>query len=50
MKKIKKKHIEHTTFDPKIHYRKKGFSGYGLKVDAKVDRSGAQLAHLLNPK
>jgi len=49
-KKNNKKHREQTTFDPKIHYRKKGYSGYGLKDDAKINRSGSQLAHILNPK
>ena len=41
---------EKTTFDPKIHYRGKGQSGYGLRNDVTLDTSGAQIAHLLLTK
>ena len=44
---------EQTTFDPKIHHRSKGSSGYGLKrnhIATAEETSGLQLAHILNPK
>ena len=45
-----KKENTKTTFDPKIHYRGKGQSGYGLRNDVTLDTSGAQLSHLLLTK
>jgi hypothetical protein len=52
-RKNKKQYREQTTFDPKIHWKKKGTTGYQLKKDYKVspgELSGSQLAHILNPK
>lgn len=53
-KKNRPKHKkEHTTFDPKKHYRAKGSSGYGMKKDyvlSPEETSGKQLDHILNPK
>jgi hypothetical protein len=49
-KQNKKHHREQTTFDPKLHYRGKGQTGYGLKNGVELDRSGSQLAHILDPK
>lgn len=49
----KKFYKEHSTFDPKIHHRSKGSSGYGLKrdhVETSEETSGAQLAHLFDTK
>ena len=51
--KNKKPYQEQTTFDPKIHHRSKGSSGYGLKrnhIATAEETSGLQLAHILNPK
>lgn len=45
----KKYYHEQTTFDPKIHI--KTGSGYHMKPNApKVDLSGKQLSHILDPK
>lgn len=44
---------EQSTFDPKIHHRTRGSSGYGLKrehVATEEETSGSQLAHILDPK
>lgn len=50
----KKKHKEpYSTFDPKIHHRGKGGSGYGFKrdhVSTPEETSGSQLRHILDPK
>ena len=48
-----KPHREQTTFDPKLHHRSRGSSGYGLKrehVATAEETSGSQLAHILDPK
>jgi hypothetical protein len=46
----KKFYKEQSTFDPKLHYRGKGQTGYGLKKDTEIDSSGSQLAHILGIK
>lgn len=45
-----KKFKEQTTFNPKLHYKTKGSTGYGLRSDAENNDSGSQLEHILNPK
>jgi len=50
MNKKKKKNNnrrEQSTYDPKLHHRSKGSSGYGLKRGTETDSSGAQLADIL---
>ena len=52
-KNTRRQHREQTTFDPKLHHRSKGSSGYGLKrdhVETAEETSGAQLAHLFDTK
>lgn len=52
-RKNKKHYQEQTTFDPKIHWKKKGTTGYQLKKDyvqKPGESSGSQLDHILNPK
>jgi hypothetical protein len=50
----KKKYKEpYSTFDPKIHHRGKGGSGYGLKrdhVSTPEESSGSQLKHIFGEK
>jgi len=44
---------EQSTFDPKIHHKSRGSSGYGLKRDhvaTPEESSGRQLAHILGIK
>jgi hypothetical protein len=51
--KSKNHHREQTTFDPKIHHKSHGSSGYGLKRDhvaTPEESSGRQLAHILGIK
>ena len=46
-------HKEHSTFDPKLHHRSHGSSGYGMKrdhVQTEEETSGKQLAHILGIK
>ena len=48
-----KQHREQTTFDPKLHHRSHGSSGYGMKrdhVQTEEETSGKQLAHILGIK
>ena len=53
-KKIKNNYRkEQTTFDPKIHHKSHGSSGYGLKRDhvaTPEESSGRQLARILGIK